>query len=307
MFLEGRLKTTELQLSGLNKLLAEPEADQETTAPSPWNSWDIAMFAGCVAGIAALILFGVLNISFNLLESGFVTFRQNPWRAYLWAALLPVGALAVKLGWDFLQDRKRREIYTWVCLSLGLAGVLVWICAYACVYPTLSKGINEQIANLTVFDNSSAGTGTGLNFAGTKWIDAITVGAQAMAEIFLSALLGIYLTKLYARHRPVRLAQDPMFRQIEEERRQVLNELSRERQALAHATGTIAQLENQLSALVAYGKSILHRESARRKEETDRREVILNELSDRIRDHIQTAPVNPRLGLAATSTAQNGR
>jgi hypothetical protein len=72
------------------------------------------------------------------------------------------------------------------------------------VYPTLSKGINEHIASLTVFDNSSAPAAplSQLNFAGTKWIDALTVAGQAIAEIFLSAVIGIYLTNLYARHRP---------------------------------------------------------------------------------------------------------
>ena len=76
-----------------------------------------------------------------------------------------------------------------------MAGVLVWVAAYAFVYPTLSKGISEHIASLTVFDNQSA-TATprfGLNFAGAKWVDVITVSAQAVAEIFLSAVMGIYL------------------------------------------------------------------------------------------------------------------
>ena len=67
--------------------------------------------------------------------------------------------------------------------------VLVWAGAYACVYPTLSKGIGEHIASLTVFDNQlpSSAPIFGLNFAGAKWIDVITVAGQAIAEIFLSA------------------------------------------------------------------------------------------------------------------------
>ena len=103
------------------------------------------MFGVCCAAIVFLIAFGVSNISFNLLESGFVTFRENPVRAYLWTALLPVGALAVKVGWDSLGGRRARGLYLWSCLVAGLAGLLAWVAAYASVYPSLSKGINDQI------------------------------------------------------------------------------------------------------------------------------------------------------------------
>jgi len=118
-FLEGRLQSTELVLSEKTQLLPVTVDGEEDCKPnSPWNAWDVAMFAACAVGIICLITFGVLNISFNLLESGFITFRENPFRSYLWAALLPVGALAVKVGWDFLQERKRRDVYLWSCLAL---------------------------------------------------------------------------------------------------------------------------------------------------------------------------------------------
>ena len=269
-FLEGRLKSTELVLSEKTQLLPVTVDGEEDCKPnSPWNGWDIAMFAACALGIICLITFGILNISFNLLESGFITFRENPFRSYLWAALLPVGALAVKVGWDFLQERKRRDVYLWTCLLLGISGVVVWVAAYACVYPTLSKGINEQIASLTLFDSNSAGGGavSRLNFAGPKWIDAITVAGQAMAEIFLSAVLGMYLTNLYSRHRPVRLARDPAFAQLEAERRSLEERIARERLDLSQANGNLVRLENQLAALIAYGKSLFHRESARRQDQ----------------------------------------
>lgn len=40
--------------------------------------------------------------------------------AYLWAALLPVGALAVKVGWDVLASARLRTLYLWACLGIGL-------------------------------------------------------------------------------------------------------------------------------------------------------------------------------------------
>jgi len=131
-FLEGQLKDTEAQLGQRTKFVpVTVDGEPDSRPNTPWNAWDVAMFVACGLGIVALITFGVWNISFNLLESGLVTFRQNPIRSYLWAALLPVGALAVKIGWDFLQDKVKRDVYLGTCLTVGLIGVFVWVAAYA--------------------------------------------------------------------------------------------------------------------------------------------------------------------------------
>jgi len=297
-FLEGRLKETQLRLSERTKLVAVMVDGHEDTQPtSPWNRWDLGMFVVCCAAIVGLITFGVLNISFNLLESGFVTFRENPFRSYLWAALLPVGALAVKIGWDFLERQKARAAYLWNCLALGMLGVLVWAGAYACVYPTLSKGINEQIASLTVFDSppSAPASRSALNFAGAKWIDVVTVAGQAVAEVFLSAVLGMYLTNLYARHRPVRLAQDPAFAQLDQERRSLEEMIARERLSFGEATGNLVRLDNQLSALIAYGKSMFHRETSRRQDQSEKRQLVLDQLSEHVRNHLETIEAGNRV------------
>ena len=308
-FLEGRMRDTQVRLSERTKYVPVTVDGREDVRPtSPWNGWDLAMVIACGLGILALITFGVLNISFNLLESGLITFRENPIRCYFWAALLPVGALAVKVGWDFLEEARQRNRYLWACLALGLCGVLVWVAAYACVYPTLSKGINEQIATLTVFDHSPASpAGAPLNFAGAKLVDAITVAGQAVAEIFLSAVLGMYLTTLYAAHRPVRLAHDPTFAQLEHERQALEASIAQERLKLGEATGQFRRLENQLSALIAYGTSIFHREAARRQDQSEKKQVILDQLSDHLRHHLQA--IDSTHGLAGSesraATAQN--
>jgi hypothetical protein len=302
-FLEGQLKNTDQGLSARTRLVPVTVDGQEDIKPTcPWNAWDLIMFLAGALGIVCLVTFGVWNISFNLLESGLITFRENPIRAYLWAALLPVGALAVKIGWDFLQDRKQREVYLWTCLVLGMLGVFVWVAAYACVYPTLSKGINEHLATLTVFDNGSQSSPFGLNFAGAKWIDVITVASQAIAEIFLSAVMGIYLTNLYSRHRPVRLGEDPAFTQLIQERRNLEDGIARERSHLGEATGNLVRLENQLSALIAYGKSMFHREMAKRQDQTEKRQVILDQLSEHLRTHLDTVEGN-RLAASASASS----
>jgi hypothetical protein len=190
-----------------------------------------------------------------------------------------------------------------------MVGVLVWVGAYACVYPTLSKGISEHIGSLSVFDNgtSAASPGFGLNFAGAKWIDVITVAGQAIAEIFLSAVMGMYLTSLYARHRPVRLAHDPAFAQLSHERQNLEQSIARERLQLGEAAGNLVRLENQLTALIAYGKSMFHRESARRQDQTEKRQVILDELSDHLRNHLETAQPTNRLAASASGSAFRGK
>ncbi len=301
VFLEGRLKEAELSLGQRPGFVAVTVDGREDTAPTPpWNGWELGMFILCGLGIACLIAFGISNISFNLLESGFVTFRENPWRAYLWTALLPAGALAIKVGWDCVEGRRARDFYLWGCLAAGIAGVLVWVGAYASVYPSLSKGINEQIATMSVFDGAK--NGQGLDFAGAKWIDVVTVAGQAMAEIFLSAVLGMYMTKLYTRHRPVRLAEDPAAAQWNRERNRLEECVARERQGLGEANGRILKLENQLAALLAYGKSMFHREAARRQDQTAKRQIILEQLSDHVRQHLDS-PAAPSLAEAGARPA----
>lgn len=296
-FLEARLTEVRARLAERTKLVPVSVDGTEDVQPNaPWNVWDLCMCIVSCAGIAALMIFGVLNISFNLIESGLITFRESPLRAYLWAALLPIGALAVKVGWDFLESPLLRRRYVWICLLLGMAGVLVWVLAYACVYPTLSKGIDEHIAALSVFDRT-AGSST-LNFAGAKWIDGVTVAAQAVAEIFLSALLGIYLTGLYARHRPVRLAADPAYHQWDQERLALDAAIARERSLLGEAKGQVMRLENQLAALIAYGVSIFHREAARREEESGKKRVILDQLSEHLRLQLAAFDAGGRLTQA---------
>jgi hypothetical protein len=245
------------------------------------------MFAAALLGIASLLVFGILNISFNLLESGLVTFVENPWRAYFWAALLPAGALSVKIGWDFLQQRRAKSIYLWACMAMGIAGVLVWVAAYASIYPSLSKSVAEHIESLSVFSDSRSGGGN--EFAGgAKWVDMITVAGQAVAEIFLSAVLGMHATLLYARHRPVRLAMNPLFAQLDRERGSLEEDVARERLALAAAKGSESKLENQLSALVAYARSMFHKESAARQDQTREKQALLDEISEQLRSQLES-------------------
>jgi hypothetical protein len=289
--LEARLKEIHSKLAGVEKLTpvsVNGEPDVKPTAP--WNWWDRAMFTVAGLGILGLLVFGVLNISFNLLESGLVTFVENPIRSYFWAALLPIGALGVKVGWDFLLPGRRRDFYLWSCLAAGVVGVLVWMLAYSAVYPTLSKTTAEHLASISVFDQSPAQDGflRGTTFAGAKVVDAIIVAAQAIAEIFLSATLGIYMTIIYGRHRPVRLASNPLFTQMDEERRSIEQEVASERLAFAEARGNQTRMENQLSALVAFARSLFHKESALRQDQSQQKRVLLDQISEQLRTQLQT-------------------
>jgi hypothetical protein len=291
--LESTLQDTHARLRGVEKLVAvQVNGSPDVQPTSPWNNWDRAMFIGALLGIVSLLIFGVLNISFNLLESGLVTFTESPVRAYFWAALLPVGALGVKIGWDFLQHARLRDAYLWTCLMLGVAGVLVWVVAYASVYPTLSKTTSEQIDSLSVFDQPAANAGAlgGSNHAGVKTVDAIIVGSQAIAEIFLSAVLGMYMTVLYGRHRPVRLSQNPLYAQLDEERRLLEQGIAAERLALAEARGSISRLEHQMSALVSYAKSMFQKECALHRDRNEHKKAVIERISEQLR--VQLADVH---------------
>jgi hypothetical protein len=286
------MKEIHAKLGGLEKLVPVRnnggEADIAPTAP--WNNWDRFMFILAGLGILCLLAFGVLNISFNLLESGLITFVQNPVRSYFWAALLPIGALGVKIGWDFIQDQRRRDRYLWTCLALGVFGVIVWLAAYATVYPTLSKTTTEHLASLSVFDQGNANDGflRGATAGGAKLVDATIVAAQAIAEIFLSAALGIYMTVIYSRHRPVLLAGNPLFTQLDEERRAVEDNIARERLALAEARGNQNRLESQLTALVSFARSLFQKESSLRRDQSQQKRVLLDQISEQLRSQLKS-------------------
>jgi hypothetical protein len=288
-YLENRLQETTAKLARLDALVPVDLDGEADVKPSmPWNGWDAVMFAAAFLGIAGLLLFGVLNISFNLLESGLVTFVENPVRAYFCAALLPVGALAVKVGWDVLRHSRARDIYLWSALITGIIGVFVWVAAYASIYPTLSKSVDEHIESLSVFDQSRPETA--LTAAGAEWVDVVTVAAQAVAEIFLSAVLGIYMTMIHAKHRTVRLAGNPLFTQVDEERRSLEADIARERLALGQVKGSRTRLENQLVALLAYAKSMFQKEVALRRDQSEQRQAWLDQLSRHLRTQLETMP-----------------
>jgi hypothetical protein len=289
--LETQLKEVSARLAGQDKVVPVAADGQLDTKPTaPWNGWDVAMFVAAGLGISCLMVFGVLNISFNLLESGLVTFVQNPVRSYFWAALLPIGALGVKIGWDSVQSQKRRDFYLGICLTLGMLGVLVWLAAYSMVYPTLSKTTTEHLQSLSVFDQPGAPAGLlgGTTVGGVKIVDAIIVSAQAIAEIFLSAALGIYMTVVYARHRPVRLAANPLFTQMNEERQRLEQEIARERLEFGEAKGNQTRLENELSALVAFARSLFQKESALRRDQSQQQRILLDQISDQLRHQLNT-------------------
>jgi hypothetical protein len=283
-YLETRLRDTHGRLAEIEKLVpVEVEGIPDVLPTTPWNWWDRTMFILSLLGVAALLIFGVLNVSFNLLESGLVTFMENPVRAYFWAALLPVGALAVKVGWDFLQGQRRREVYLWCCLIAGLAGVLVWVVAYASVYPTLSKTAEEHLETLSVFDGGGQDGAAGLPGAGgVKRVDMLIVAAQAVAEIFLSAVLGMYMTMIYGRHRPVRLAGNPMFGQLDEERRALEEAVAQERSALGISKGEETRLEHQLAAFVAFARSMYERESALKRSQNRQQQALLDKIAEQL-------------------------
>lgn len=262
--LEHRLSETRNRLIGENPhVTVEADGKQDTKPNAPWNLWDLAMFWSAGLAALSLILFGVLNISYNLLESGIVTFQNHPLRAYLWAALLPVGALAVKVGWDFIQSSKRRHFYIWSCLIIGMISILTWISTYAMIYPSLSMTTEERIASITLHD-SGDGQSPGMFPGGAKTVDVALVASQALAEIFLSAVLGIYMARLYASHRPVKLTLNPVFHSLDSERQQLEAHIARERLAMAEANGNSDRLRHQLKVFVAYAESLFQREVALR-------------------------------------------
>jgi hypothetical protein len=79
--------------------------------------------------------FSVLNVSFNLLSPGLM--HPHP-VALISGSLLPVGATA-KGRMGFSRGRRARDIYLWICLTISITDVLVWVSAYAPFIPFFQK------------------------------------------------------------------------------------------------------------------------------------------------------------------------
>jgi hypothetical protein len=137
-------------------------------------------------------------------------------------------------------------------------------------------------------------------------VDVITVASQAVAEIFLSAVLGIYMTIIYSRHRPVRLAGNPLFTQVDQERRILEQEVAQERFALGEARGNRTRLENQLAALLAYAKSMFQKELAARRDQAEQKKDLLDQLSQHLRTQLETIS-SPGSRNQLGNPALNGR
>lgn len=112
------------------------------------------------------------------------------------------------------------------------------------------------------------------------------VGAQAIAEIFLSAVLGMYMTQLYTRHRPVRLARNPTFLQFDEERARLEQEVAKERLALAEAKGEEGRLEHQMTAFIAYARSLFQRELALRRDRNHQKRLVLDDIAEQFKKRL---------------------
>ncbi|MBT5926258.1 MAG: hypothetical protein HOH33_06535 [Verrucomicrobia bacterium] len=298
-YLQPRLAKLRDQVKDVDSLVPVNHLDKPDVQPSqPWNMWDRFMFGLAGVGIFCLVIFGVLNISFNLIESGIVSFADYPYRAYFWAALLPVGAFAVKIGWDLIQPGSARLFYTWSCLVIGVIGVLVWVMTYASMYPSLSMSSAEQLASIQLFDaNEGAGNIGDSMIGNVKWMDMVIVASQSLAEIFLSALLGIFMTTVYQRHRPVRLAINPLHQQRNEEREDFENALEAEQNQLAKSKGKEMKMESQLQVFLSYARTLYEKELVIRQRHSHRKHQMLSKIASDLRTRLEeveseTAPSN---------------
>ncbi|MCC6233331.1 MAG: hypothetical protein IT580_11850 [Verrucomicrobiales bacterium] len=312
---EARLGALELQWRKATQQLEEQErfvaAEEDGVADDqpnrPWNAWSRTMFWSAGLAIVALLVFGIFNISFNLLESGIVTFSEHPMRAYFWAALLPVGALAVKVGWDQIEGRRAQRWYAWACFVAGVAGMAAWLGAYASIYPSLSRTTEEQIRALSVFEGPEANGGA--SGGGAKSVDRLLVGGQAVAEIFLSALLGIYMSQLYAKHRPVVLAVNPVFAPFERERVSLESRLQDERGRLAQAVGAVTRLEHELAVFTAYARSLFLREQRALHDRGVQKQRIIERAAEELRGRLAALDEEPPVHTNGepVATAGEGR
>jgi hypothetical protein len=97
------------------------------------------------------------------------------------------------------------------------------------------------------------------------------------------------MTQLYSRHRPVRLAVNPTFNELDRERSALEERVSTERLNLADAIGNTQRLENQLEAFVAYAKSLFQKEAALRRDRGHQKRQLLDQITEQLRSRLAAA------------------
>ena len=95
-------------------------------------------------------------------------------------------------------------------------------------------------------------------------------------------------TTIYLRHRPVRLAGNPLFIQRDEERRLLEESVEKERAALAEANGNHHRLQNQLTALLSFARCMFHKEAALRRDQGRQKRLMLDQISEQLRTQLQS-------------------
>jgi hypothetical protein len=96
------------------------------------------------------------------------------------------------------------------------------------------------------------------------------------------------MTMIYGRHRKVVLAGNPLFTQLDQERRALQEDVARERLAIAEARGKQSRLENQLTALISYARSLFQKESALRQDQSQQKRILLDQISEQLRTQLRT-------------------
>jgi hypothetical protein len=66
--------------------------------------------------------------------------------------------------------------------------------------------------------------------------------------------------------------------------------------ALAEAKGNANRLEHELSALVAFAKSLFQKETALRQDQSRQKQALLDQISEQLRNQLQTMGGNGNSG-----------
>jgi peptidoglycan hydrolase CwlO-like protein len=79
-----------------------------------------------------------------------------------------------------------------------------------------------------------------------------------------------------------------VFSQLDEERKSLEEGVAEQRMALAEAKGHQTRLENQLTALVAFARSMFQKEAALRRDESQQKRLVLDQISEQLRTQLAT-------------------
>ncbi|MCP4990585.1 MAG: hypothetical protein GY928_32465 [Colwellia sp.] len=185
-------------LSNTNRYFKYNDGDNK-----PWNNLERITVSLLIVVSAVLLFVGVNTIATYLLGSGYVTFIEKPYLAYVLATVNIGLAFTLKVGNSWFSVDRFKIIYFKCLWIVGIIMGLLWIITYSKLFPSISHNINVDTLIMDILENPDNSN---------NMFEKLFVGSQIIAEICIAAAMWIHIDKLFGEHSGLMVKTNPEYK-----------------------------------------------------------------------------------------------